>query len=397
MIACEVPDPGGGTMLVLWLVACGSSEFGVRPIEPDAGYVAVPVTSGAATSASELVDPAVPDHVVHREVFDAGADTRSPVADFLFVLDDSSSMDTIVDRVNQAFVALSEADAFPAHSRIAVMSTLPGNDADLSQVSRAVDGYVGIGEEPGFLSLVDREGIERYRAHRRKGSARFALDGCDAWFAPSDTNAAGFPCLVAHTQVAGRGVLVEAGLTAFDQMLWKQAGTPIFRDGAAVNVIFVSDTQDPGVAPSNKSWPRAKGLVRERPTYADLRDDVAIDNVVASFRIHAIAPARSCTAEDWTGLGTPYQDAARESGGQILDICTADDYAPLIRAIAEDGGRVTEPVFALDRRADAVRSVTVDGTPVPWHVARGGRAVSLDDGAIGDGKHRVVVEYQAGR
>src|SRR6185312_11926258 len=111
---------------------------------------------------------------------------------------------------------------------------------------------------------------------------------------------------------------------------------PLFRTGAAANVVFVSDTHDPGV-PGDSPWFDAlDGL---RPSFDALAERAYAAQALASFRVHAIAPREDCTAEDWSAAGPTYFDAARAGGGRILDLCTAgpDDYVDLVRRMAVEG------------------------------------------------------------
>jgi len=194
-------------------------------------------------------------------------------------------------------------------------------------------------------------------------ASRFSADGCGAWFAPTDTNGEGIPCIVAHTQIGLTAVDAEAGLSALFQMLQKHRGSALFRRGAAVNVVFVSDTHDPGLSVVRT---RAEiELEAWRPGYAELRALAERDNVMASFRLHAIAPATECV-ERWEHLGASYYEAANDSGGVTLDICTTRDYTAVIGAIAELGAQPQEPLFPLGRPAEDVLSVRVDDKPVNY-------------------------------
>src|SRR6185503_2156685 len=101
--------------------------------------------------------------------------------------------------------------------------------------------------------------------------------GCGAWFSPGEVDPDGVPCLVAHTEVPGLLVHVEAGLTVLSQLL--DGKKPLFREGAHAHVVFVSDTHDPGAGwtekPSEKEKTRLRreaqhSLVTSRPTGAEL-------------------------------------------------------------------------------------------------------------------------------
>ena len=125
----------------------------------------------------------------------------------------------------------------------------------------------------------DAEGIARFRKHAPEIGSTFRFAGCeDAWFEPWEENAQGVPCLVAHTQISRTPIRVEAGLSALQQFLQKQAGTSTFREGAAVHVIFVSDTHSPGLSGGPNRLMKT-GLEVDPITYEDLRQLVDADTL----------------------------------------------------------------------------------------------------------------------
>lgn len=335
---------------------------------------------------------------IRREHFVLGGGASTPVADFLFVVDNSASMDHIVGQVRAAFAALGErsGEAFPAETRIAVMSTLPGDPDDLRKAHPYVRHQGRNRRDPGFLRLVDASTVADFLKVAPEGQrSRFTTGGCESgWFSPEEKNGSGVPCLVAATQIAMDNVGVEAGLTAFAQLLEGRGDTPLFRPGAAANVVFVSDTQDPGLGPS---VPGLEDLVTLRPDYARLVELVDAANTVSSFRVHAIAPEGYC-GERWDHLGDVYQQAARASGGRTLDVCTATDYRGFVADIAREGAVVQRPVVALSRAlsADTKATVEVDGVAVGWAPSADGRAIILDQG-LSDKASSVTVTYPVKR
>jgi hypothetical protein len=349
-------------LLFVGLVAC-QGEYDLKPVSTaDDGSAAVRAWEDAVQG-------------VRVEEFHFGQSQQTVVADFLFVVDNSSSMENVIDRVRKGFATLAKDNPFPAKSRIAVMGTLPGKEFDRTRPHRAARSSSKLAFDPGFLGLVDGERVARYRALMPEIADQFAVDGCDsAWFKPTDVNGAGVPCIVAHTQTGMRDVRVEAGLTALKQMLLRDGDEPLFRPGAAVNVIFVSDTHDPGANPNKQD---ILELVQMRPDYAELKALLEKNSTVASFRLHAIAPKSMCS-ENWRDIGPVYFDAVDASGGKGLDVCTADDYGQLIRDIARSGSVPTRAVFPLGKRAEDVEFVEVDGVDVPFRVSDRGDIVLLD-------------------
>ncbi len=318
-----------------------------------------------------------------------GGGARTEVVDFLFVVDDSSSMKEILQQVFDGIDALTEEGVFPADARIGVMSTLPANERFPNRVHPAAPQKPFLRLEPGFGDLVSRDRIAAFReVAPEEVAARFELEGCDAWFAPGATNEAGVPCLTAHTQQMVFPVQVEAGLTAVGQRLAKG---PLFRTGAAANVIVVSDTHDPGL-PEGNPW--FDLLVAQRPTGEQLAVTAARQQVTSSFRLHAVAPAEACGNEGWAAIGPVYYEAAAATGGLTLDVCTADPdaYVSLIRRIVTEGSVPTRPVVPL-AEAGGVRSVLVDGVPTSFHLSRDRKAVILDE-PMPASTSRVTIRYK---
>ena len=104
--------------------------------------------------------------------------------------------------------------------------------------------------EPGFLQLATESQRVAYEiANRSSASAKFPLRLCEAGlFSPYAKQAAGHGCLKAAMQTSFSGVGVEDGILSFSQMIQRYGSTKIFRDGAEVNVIFISDVHAPGVS-----------------------------------------------------------------------------------------------------------------------------------------------------
>ena len=138
-----------------------------------------------------------------------------------------------------------------------------------------VKGLPGYLANPGFQRFVDRQGIELFRELLPEDKRYlYALDGCGPTFGPDERNEQGIPCLLANTQIGLLPTRVEAGSVALAQMLETSAGQ-MFRPGAAVNVVFVSDTHDPGFFPfrdDERSYELFEDLLALQPTLAELEE-----------------------------------------------------------------------------------------------------------------------------
>lgn len=368
---------------ILVLLAACAPEYELSRVAP-------PSPVDAAVPAPQRDAPTTParqPRPTRKVEVDLGGGAPTAVADYLFVVDGSSSMQAVIDRVLDGIDALAaEGDAFPADARIAVLGTTPSHPRHRRRPHPATPGEDWLRYDPAFGDLVDGERIERFRAEAPpEWASRFATDGCEAWFVPGDLNDDGVACLVAHTQSLLYPVHVEAGLTALGQRLAEPK--PLFRTGAAVNVIFVSDTHDPGLPPDRDAY---EALVALRPTFADLEALALAQTELASFRVHAVAPRDKCSGEPWTG-DLAYFDAADASGGATLDVCTAtpDDYVAMVRRMVTEGAVPARAVVPLGQRG-TVASVTVDGATVPFKLSRDGRAVVLE--ALPAQRSRVSVE-----
>lgn len=304
------------------------------------------------------------------ESFYFGGEASNAVVDYVFVLDNSVSMKKVLKRVRKGFDSL-EPDRWPADARIAVLSTLPHDLSDPEKLHASVAPTAPEAiDDPGFTQLVSADSIAWQREHGDdKMRRRFKAKGCGEWFAPDEVGPDGRKCIVAHTQISLGVVAAEAGLTALKQLLERNRGEAIFRPGASVNIVFVSDTHDPGV-----NGAAGKELLAARPTPQQLVSLIEQDNSVSSVRFHAIAPQTECV-EKWKAFGPAYFEAAEATGGARLDMCGTDDYRPILNAVLTDGAKPTKPVFALGASAETVHQVTVDGEPVKWTLDGNGSVV----------------------
>ncbi len=343
-----------------------------------------PQESVPSTSAPAHPWPAEP--IVREEHFWLGHGP-TPAVDYLFVIDDSVSMKAILGRFRRGMRHLGRPGVFPSRSRLAVLNTTPADPTDPTRAHPMVRQNTEADLLPGFQHLVDAEGIAMYVADApEKMQKRFSMPGCDAWFGPNDRNADQVSCLRAHSQLGLVPGRAEAGLVALAQWMeaMEAADQPQFRAGAAVNVIFVSDTHDPGLHASLLDQPLGQDLLSLQPSVEDLLDRLNVP--VASFRLHAIAPESEC-GEKWTDPS--YHRAAKASGGVTADVCTLRDYRPVIEQIVHTGARTDQSVVRLGRLPSEIESVELNHKPVGWW--SDGQAVGLDQpGQQGE----LVVRYR---
>lgn len=387
-------------LLTALLLAC-STEYGLSSLDPavasNVGEVVDDTPEAAPPPTQELGEPMEAWSVVPDEQIDAGSARQTRVlqgepiredaftvgrneatlTDVLFVVDNSVSMRAVLDQLDEGLAALTAEGVFPPRTRIAVTSTTPRAAFNPSAPHEAVSLRSVVRKDPGFAGLVDGMRLQRFREANGPGiQERMPLAGCDAWFAPTATvPGSDVSCLMAHTQIAETPHGVEAGLVALGQ-LFAHNDEVRPRPGASFNVVFISDTHDPGVAEDSAGY---DDLVALQPDVKELSARMLGEFEASGFRMHAIAPAEGCSGEPWTG--TSYFDAAEATGGMTLDVCTAEpaDYVALAQRIAELGSRPQAPVVALSAQAEAIQDVTVDGEPVSYSVGLSGRSIQLDE------------------
>lgn len=289
---------------------------------------------------------------------------KSAKADFLFVFDNSVSMQDDLDNMKRGFESMGSAK-WPSDTMIAVMTTMPGNPTNLNDVHPSVNRYASIEKEPGFLSLMSETARTSFRTANRSMRARLSEPMClQEWFKPSDKNSAGKSCLSAAIQSPFTGVGVEAGLVAVHQILDKRR--QLFRTNSNAHIVFVSDTQDPGKDPAGNA--NVMALNNLRPTFEALKNKIMSNSSIAGVKLHGVTPSPNCSAAENVAsrLGTPYQDAIRASGGTWLDFCDGNsarsNYVPVAEQIVAN--TLPEPVFVLSEIVASIVKVEVSGQPL---------------------------------
>lgn len=327
----------------------------------------VPETDPSPPSAEPAISPMAPTPATQLPTVITGTTDEqriqsfaygepNPKVDYVFVLDNSSSMSAILQKVQLGFASLvANNNVFSPDSQIAVMSTMIGDPNNFAMTGTGVVKYTGIDLEPGFLDFVDKISIVNYKTNVPKQADHWPILGCaKKWFAPGDKDEAGNFCFTGATQSTNSSLDAEAGIHAFGQLFQKFKGKAIFRPGSRVNVIFVSDTHDPG----NNS----DALAATTPSYADLVKAALVDNKINALTFHAIAPQISGSCSQETFKATSYYKIVDDSKGEKTDICTLTDYAAFLsRMIAKS--KATEPLFQLTLPASKILQVLVDGNP----------------------------------
>jgi hypothetical protein len=294
--------------------------------------------------------------------------------DFLFVFDNSVSMKRVSEQIGLGFESLGAAK-WPKASRVGAITTMPADPADpkLARVHPEVKQYPGIDLEPGFLNLIDASAVSKFASAVgvQKASDAFPIPVCDkGWFLPLEKNSQGVSCLRSAFQSVFSPVVIEAGLTAANQMALKHPS--LFRQGSQVHLVFVSDTEDPGGT--------SDSLTNSRPTFSDLQATFRKTSSIGSLKVHGVIPSSGCkTKEEHHQLVQPYKDAIKESGGVWLDFCddsgkVRTNFVPVAEQIVE--ASFPDPVFSLPSPARSILEVKAAGKDVPIEAAK------LDDDGI---------------
>ena len=288
----------------------------------------------------------------------------NPKVDYLFIIDNSKSMERVLSIVQRGFRnILREKNVFSPDSRVAVMNTLiaewDGSSESYLQVSKNIKEYEDINLEPGFLDLVDKSAYEVFMRSQapEKVKNNWVLEPCKSkWFLPYATHAEnGHYCFEAATQISAEAVQVEAGIKAFEQLLYKHADDQIFRDDAIINIVFVSDTHDPGLHTMNSEY------VTTLLNYSELKSKLQLMQPIADLKFHAIAPEPTdmgCSTEQYNGGS--YFKLVMASGGEKGDVCHEENYTDLMRKLVVSG-TVAQPIFELSESPANLPTVEVDG------------------------------------
>jgi len=312
-------------------------------------------------------DNASPDNDIIRREFRLNS-LAAPI-DYLIILDNSISMDPIIGRIRDGLLNAADQDTFPSDSLIAVMTTMHGDPTNFSTTGLGVNRYEGIDFEPGFLNFVEESAVRNYRQAAPQFADRWTLDACaNPWFQPKQRNSQATPCLVAALQTSASRVGAEAGALAFKHLLQKHSGQRLFRDQAMVNVIFVSDTHDPG---------RPDPILLElTPKFAELNQLIRIDNPINRLKFHALAPDQPCTSEQV--YDRAYYQLADASGGIKHDPCNSEDYSNFVASMI-NSSRELIPAFRMEPPAAAILGIRLDGRLFSsYQLAEDGSLIYLD-------------------
>lgn len=303
-------------------------------------------------------------------------------SDVLFVVDESVSMDAILDRVKQGF-SDAAVHSYPASTRLAVMNMAPaklnGNIPDFSTAFvNAADGYVA--GQPGFVQMVTRSRIASFKTNFPSRAAAFTETGCEKeWFSPEDKDANGVACLIGASQIALQGIGTETGVVSLKQMILRATTQKrtLFRTDAALTVIFVSDTHDPGSSYYGKAGAEAaiptfaamKALIyKHQPALKGLQFNAIVplpmagNAALSGVRVIGALPANA-SEENVSGEGTygySYLKLVAASGGSAMHVAK-NSWNEAITEMVKGIGVLQTPIVTLPDVATEILTVKVNG------------------------------------
>ena len=282
--------------------------------------------------------------------------------DYLFVLDNSCSAGDLRLKSQQGMSSLvGQPGILPADAKIATMTTAHGMTGDLKKMGAGYAAKIYSSAEPGFLSFYTSK-ARAALANKNPNivASKYPIAGCEnEWFSPDETNDAGELCIEAAFQSANTCTNTEAGILAFIQLLDKNKGKALFRDGAIVNVIFISDTHDPGINPGAD----ADAIIAQHLPYKDLKTKVEKDNKIAGLKFHTISPSSEADATCGEGIfaGGSYNILADASQGKSIGCSGNIDYEGFMRDMVILSKQVDFETFSLSQEVGTISVVKVNG------------------------------------
>jgi len=289
-----------------------------------------------------------------------GKDIKPSVADYLFVLDNSISMAANATKVGQGLAAIAK-ETFPESARIAVMTTMAAADPLATSLVAHVDinrnNYGAcINREPGFLSFVDKASMDAFKScgPPAEYANKYVKTACESgWFKPFDVNSAGDRCFTAALQNSFHAVGCEPGLLALEQLLQRNNGKPLFRENAAVSVIFISDEQEGCTAAATRG-----NTLDAAGTSNRLRSLIENNSKVLSVKFNGIIPPVGKVPANTLS----YANVISAVGGKAFDVSSPTaDYNSMIEQLIQAKVDNTASEFSIPATSKKVTSVEVDG------------------------------------
>ena len=315
------------------------------------------------------------DDVIEAKRFEFTVDSieQQPV-DYLFIVDNSTSMAKIIDQMQKGFLDIANKGEFPEGAKIGVITT--SVDESYKENSKIV----------GFKSLVTRESIKR-NPDRLADHGKGCING---WFSPNEKDGKGNYCLNVATDFKLYGTGYEAGLSAFDNFLSAQKNNSPFREGALLNVVFFSDTHDVGA--------KHDGLKARRDAYTVdgfFKKAKAISGI-KSIKFHGLIPQKgnksACSTEGTYEFA--YSKFIEETGGHQVH-CKGSNYAKFISKMVVESRKSSSEEFELPADfSGSVIGATIDGEPAEYSYDEDNNKVTIKNLTKTEMAQKVVVLFE---
>ena len=273
-------------------------------------------------------------------------------------------MGSIVDKLKLGFASIAETADFPIKSKVGVISTA------VDEVSSSTSKKVGFKQ---LVTAAQISNSDRYSNSKRDHP------GCsEGWFSPNQKDSAGSYCLVSAIDFRLISTYYEAGLTSFNNFLEAQRGKNTFRTDTLLNVIFVSDTHDPG-----RGNDTAKKLLQRAKAYTtnEFLSKANAVNKVSGIKYHGIVPVPGkgrCGLESVVDSEYTYMKFIEETDGVVAE-CGLDNYSNFVTQMVGNS-KFKSKIFKLpDGFNRKVTKVTVNGTEVSFKQSNNQGSIMIND------------------
>lgn len=305
--------------------------------------------------------------------------------DILFVLDDSCSMDTIIDNVKSGIASISSV-SFAANTKMATTYMSPATLDAQGNTDFNTPFYSKSFNTPGYLQLVSANSINQYissldsSAQDSMKQQHFPKQACsNEWFSPNQTAANGNDtCIESAMQAPFFCTVAETGVLSVAQLAERLSSqsTQLFRDNANAHIVFISDTHDPGASFYGKSNTPAELL-----SVSEFRNKILNNNPnIQSLRFSGVVPLPVVGNEKLTGLNVigdipqdaneakvssestwsySYLDFIRESQGVAMH-AKSKDWSQLMQSLVDFTKTPTSVIVSLRNKATKIVEVKVN-------------------------------------
>lgn len=324
---------------------------------------------------------------------------KASPTDILFVLDDSCSMATIAGSMASGFTSLAST-TYPGNTKMGLTYMAPAkveSDGSLN-LSTPYHSNVPI-ESAGFIKLVTKQSMNNYVDAYPEHESYFPEQGCnDEWFSPDQKGDDGNSCLTAVSQLAPLCTGVEAGLVTLEQTLksYSIQGKRLFRENAFVNIIFVSDTHEPGANYFGRS-----GAPEKMKSYEEIISVINSNSPnISSLKMAGILPLPVEGHEIYDGLNVignkpqttdeayinaeadwdfSYLPFIKRTDGAVSH-ANSDDWVGIAQSLVEDSKSTGTLILNLKSNAIKIYIVSINNIQVPeddWSISSDGSVITL--------------------